>query len=90
MESERKLHKYCDYLIHMIHQVTMNGECIGFTNIVDVTIKLCTAFGLDDTAKRRSINMELTLDGAQLTSKLSFVMAGLKLVDLAVRNPMTG
>ena len=34
--------------------------------------------------------MELTLDGAQLTSKLSFVMTGLKLIDHAVRNPITG
>ena len=61
-----------------------------FTNIVDVTIKLCTAFGLIKTAKRRVIDMALTLDGAQLTRKLSFVMAGLKLIDLAVHNPITG
>ena len=89
-EATKNLHKYCDYLIPMRHHVTRNGECIGFTNIVDVTIKLCTDFGLADTAKRRAINMTLTLDGAQITSKLSFVMAGLKLVDLAVQNPMTG
>ena len=34
--------------------------------------------------------MALTLDGAQLTNKLSFVMAGMKLVDMAVQNPITG
>ena len=40
--------------------------------------------------QKRAIDMAFTLDGAQLTSKLSFVMAGLKLVDVAVRNPITG
>ena len=34
--------------------------------------------------------MALTLDGAQLTNKLSFIMAGLKLVYLALHNPLTG
>ena len=74
----------------MKHHITKNGECVEFCDIVDVTIKICEAFGLAEVAKRRAIDMALTLDGAQLTRKLLFVMAGLKLVDLAVRNPLTG
>ena len=86
----KKLHRYCDVVIPMKHYISTNGECIEFVDIVHITIKLCTAFGLADTARQRAIDMALTLDGAQLTNNLSFVMAGLKLVDLAVRNPMTG
>ena len=74
----------------MKHHITRNGECVEFCDIYDVTIKICEAFGLAEVAKRRAIDMALTLDGAQLTNKLSFVMAGLKLVDLAVQNPLTG
>ena len=34
--------------------------------------------------------MTLTLDGAQLTKKLSFFMMGLKIVDLDVQKPLPG
>ena len=34
--------------------------------------------------------MTHTLEGSQLKNKLLFVIAGLKVVDLAVRNPITG
>jgi hypothetical protein len=74
----------------MNHHVTENGECIEFTDVIDITEKISKSFGLSEIAKHRAIDMSLTLDGSQLTNKLSFVMAGLKLVDLAVRNPITG
>ena len=89
-ESAKKLHRFCDIVVPMKHYISENGKCVEFTDRVDITIKICEAFGLAETAKRRTIDMALTLDGAQLTNKLSFVMAGLKLVDLAVRNPLTG
>ena len=88
--ASKKLHEYCDAIIPMKHHVTKNSECVEFCDIVDITIKLCDAFGLSEVAKRRAIDMALTLDGAQLTNKLLFVMAGLKLVDIAVRNPLRG
>ena len=88
--ASTKLHKFCDWFIPMKHYITKHGECIEFSNIVDVTIKLFTAFGLVTVARRRLIDIALTLDGSQLTNKLAFVMAGIKLVDLAVKNPLTG
>ena len=63
---------------------------MSFKDIVDICRKICKAFGLDHVARNRLIDLALTLDGAQLTNKLSFVMAGLKMIDLAVRNPETG
>ena len=89
-QASEKVHEYADAVIPMKHHVSNNGECVEFSDVKDVTIKICDAFGLSEVAKRRPIDMALTLDGAQLTNKLSFVMAGLKLVDLAVRNPLTG
>ena len=74
----------------MKHHMTKNSECIEFCDIAEITIKLCDIFGLLEVAKRRAIDMELTLDGSQLTNKLLFVMAGLKLVDISVRNSLTG
>ena len=89
-QASEKLHEYCDFCIPMNHHVTENGECIEFTDVIDITEKISKSFGLSEVAKHRAIDMSLTLDGSQLTNKLSFVMAGLKLVDLAVRNPITG
>ena len=89
-EASKKLHKFCDIVVPMKHEVTINGECVDFVDIVDITINFFHAFGLSETAKIRAIDMALTLDGAQLTNKLSFVMAGMKLVDTAVQNPITG
>ena len=57
---------------------------------MDVVKKWCPAFGLSEVAKQRAIDLALTLDGSNITSKLSFVMAGIKLTALAVKNPQTG
>ena len=73
----------------MNHHLTENGEFIEFTDIIDITNKLCKSCGLSGVGKNRVIYMSLTLYGSQLTNKFSFVMAGLKLVDLALRNPST-
>ena len=54
----------------MKHYVTENGECIEFIDIVDIAIKLCDAFGLADVAKKRAIDLALTLDDANLTNNL--------------------
>ena len=51
---------------------------------------LFCAFGLDEVAVRRSMDIILTLDGSNLTKNLLFVMSGFKLVDIACRNPNTG
>ena len=47
-------------------------------------------FGLDSIAKQGAIDIIFTLDDANLTSKLPFVMVGLKLVDIAVKYLLTG
>ena len=85
-----KLHALCDRMIPMKHYVTENGECVSFKDIVDITKTICKAFGLDHVAQNRLIDLALTLDGAQLTNKISFVMASLKLIDLEVDNPENG
>ena len=51
-DEEKKLHKYCDFYIPMRHYVTKNGKCLEFVDIIDVTIKLCDAFGLANVAKK--------------------------------------
>ena len=89
-QASKLVHKFCDIIIPMQHYVSENGECVEFCDIVDVVKKLCHAFGLSKVAKQRAIDLALTLDGSNLTSKLSFVMAGIKLIDLAVKNPQTG
>ena len=56
-------------------------------DIIDICRKIRKTFGPDHVARNRLIDLALTLDGAQLTNKLSLVMAGLKMIDLAIRNP---
>ena len=74
----------------MKHYLTHNGECIDYKDVVKFTKILLKAFGLDEVAVRRTIDIALTLDGATLTSNLLFVMAGVKHVDVATRDPRTG
>lgn len=64
------------------------GEGFEF-DAVKVTETLFKAFGLIDEAKRRSVELGLTSDGAQLTNSLSHVAAGLKFNDVAMRDPVT-
>ena len=54
-----------------------------------VTKTLFKAFGLMDEAKRRSVELGLASDGAQLTNTVSHVAAGLKFNDVAMRDPFT-
>ena len=89
-EASKKVHQICDAVLPMKHYVTEHGECLEFCDVVKVTKMICEAFGLFSVARRRAIDLALTLDGSQLTNKLSFVMAGLKMVDPALRNPRTG
>ena len=43
-EASKKLHKFCDIVVPMKHEVTINGECVDFVDIVDITIKLFSCF----------------------------------------------
>ena len=74
----------------MIHYVTKHGECLEYEDMKKFLYILFRAFGLTELAARRSIDIALTLDGSQLTKHLAFVMNGVKLVDIACRNPCTG
>ena len=64
------------------------GEGFEF-DTVKVTETLFRAFGLMDEAKRRSVELGLASDGAQLTNAVSHVAAGLKFNDVAMRDPAT-
>ena len=74
----------------MIHYVTKHGECLEYEDMKKFLYILFRAFGLTELAARRSVDIALTLDGLQLTKHLAFVMNGVKLVDIACRNPCTG
>jgi hypothetical protein len=64
------------------------GEGFEF-DVVKVTETLFNAFGLMDEAKRRSVEVALASDGAQLTNTISHVAAGLKFNDMALCDPFT-
>lgn len=50
---------------------------------------LLKSFGVLGVAKERQVELSLTSDGAQLTNTISQVAAGLKLNDIAIRDPFT-
>ena len=81
---------YTNSILLIHHYVTVNGKCIVFEDIVKFTTILFEVFGLDEVAARRSVDIALTLDGSNLTKHLSFFMAGIKLVDFMLKNPLTG
>ena len=55
-ESSKKLHQYCDYKVTMKNHISENNACIEFTDIVDVTIKLCDTFDIADISKKSNIS----------------------------------
>jgi hypothetical protein len=57
------------------------GEGFEF-DCIKITETLFEAFGLTNEAKRRSVELRLTSDGAQLTNTISHVAAGLKFNDM--------
>ena len=89
-DASMTLNAYAQKMLPMKHYNTPNGECIEYEHIVKFTITLFKAFGLDKKAARSVVDIALTLDGSSLTKNLQFVMAGIKLVDCAVRDPYTG
>lgn len=89
-DASYKLNEYANRVLPMRHYVTVNGEVIEYENIRQFTRMLFKAFGLDEAAINRTIDIALTLDGSTLTSNLLFVMAGIKMVDVASRDPKTG
>ena len=64
------------------------GEGFEF-DVIKTTGTLFEAFGLMADAKRRSVELSLASDGAQLTHTISHVTAGLKFNDMGLRDPVT-
>ena len=89
-QASKLANDYADTILKMKHYQTMHGECVEFEDIIKFTRILFQAFGLDEPATCRSIDIALTLDGSHLTKHLAFVMAGIKMVDCLLKNPLTG
>ena len=64
------------------------GEGFEF-DVIKTVRTLFDAFGLTEDAKKRSVELGLTSDGAQLTHTITHVTAGLKFNDVAMRDPFT-
>jgi len=67
---------------------TEHGEAIRF-NYEKATMALLNAFGLNDAAKERKVQMAFSFDGADLHKRTKFTMAGVKMTDPAAINPLT-
>lgn len=70
------------------HAAPNFGEGFEF-DVIKTTRTLFDAFGLMADAKRRSVELSLASDGAQLTHTISHVTAGLKFNDMGMRDPVT-
>jgi hypothetical protein len=64
------------------------GEGFEF-DTVKVTETLFRAYGLSDEAKRRSVELGISSDGAQLFNTVLHVAEGLIFNDVAMRDPTT-
>jgi hypothetical protein len=65
------------------------GEFFEF-DIEDLLLQAIEAFGLSDVAKYRAVRINVSIDGAQLSKRLTHVTIGFKIVDIAARCPFTG
>ena len=69
---------------------TVNGKVIEYDDLKKFLCLLFGAYRLDKVAIERSIDIVVTLDGSKLNKHPSFVMAGVKLVDIECTNLRTG
>ena len=74
----------------MLHYYTVKGEVVEYEDLKKMLRLLFSAYRLDKAAVERAVDIAVTLDGSQLTKHLSFVMAGVKLVDIGCKSPHTG
>ena len=88
--ASKRMNQYCQKILPMKHYHTQHGECLEYEDCKKFLFFLFKAFGLTDVAARRSVDIALTLDGSNPTKNVSFVMSGIKLVDIACMNPHTG
>ena len=68
---------------------TTFGKCIKF-NVVKAVCTVCDAFDLTEAGKYCSLSFAITIDGAQLVKGLTVMIAGLKVMDIAARLPISG
>jgi hypothetical protein len=66
---------------------TAFGEGIEF-NYAKTTRLVIDAFGLQDIGKTRPINISASIDAAKVTKHITHTSAGLKMSDVAGRNPL--
>jgi hypothetical protein len=68
---------------------TKGGEFYEF-NVDDLLVYAIKAFGLEEVAKHRAVRISVSIDGAQLSKRLTHVTCGFKVADIAARCPFTG
>ena len=83
------LEREADKVIPLTQSVTSSGAESVSLDPTAVLQHLLKAYGIEDKAKIRSIEIVLALDAANLTKYLSHTTAGLKVTDHGARHPKT-
>jgi hypothetical protein len=65
------------------------GEFFEF-DVEELVVYAIKAFGLEQVAKQRAVRISVSIDGAQLSKRLTHVTIGFKIADIAARCPYTG
>ena len=68
---------------------TGEGEFYEF-DVDSLLVYAIKAFGLEEIAKQRHVRISISIDGAQLSKRLTHVTIGFKISDVAGRCPFTG
>ena len=89
-EVAKIVHQYADKIIPMTHRIGSQGEVVEFTDREKVIKLIYHGFKIDHVAINNSVDLCGTVDGFQLTKYLTFVMAGVKMIDPRCVNPLTG
>ena len=76
-------------LVPFVEGVLSTGEEFCEFNVPAVVNMMIKGYGLEEASKHRSIAINQALDGARLTTRLHHTTYGLKMVDLAARDPVT-
>ena len=87
--AAKKLEKAADLVVPFT--IYNHGEGEGFIfNFRKLFIFICDSFKLSQVTTYRPIDFSATIDGSQLSKNKSHVLAGMKLNDIASRDPVSG
>lgn len=82
--------KYANYMVPFKMDKMDDGSEFAEFSPKDIILQMYKAYDLETIAEERPICIDQSIDAAQITNRQKITVHGLKMIDVAARNPKTG